>query len=311
MKILNTYPIICPQIVFKDRFGNHNAFTEINPAIWFDESTQTWTVLVRGINYKKLSNSSFTLYHSPAHSLYWIAEGKDLNSLEFRELKFEYGNLKWYSSYWNGVEDIRFLDKDIIIACVPQLNPGGGPALFKAKINRQTQHDFAILHSFQSLEPHERPEKNWLPFPGGHVVLYSCSPLILKPLETDVKQEVPCSPEVKEALQGYHGSTNGVLIRVKNSNNHPEDFISSETKPLVKVGDSWVFLVHKNNENKRTVHRWLWISDDYLNIRVSDPFTFFKHSYIEFPCGLVYKDNSFYVSLGVNDDKGYILQVEI
>ena len=286
MKILNSYPIICPQIVFKDRFGNHNAFTEINPAIWFDTTTQTWTVLVRGINYKKLSNSSFTLYHSPAHSLYWIAEGKDLNNLEFRELKFEYGNLKWYSSYWNGVEDIRFIDKDTVIACVPQLNPGGGPALFKAKINRER----SVLESFQALEPHARPEKNWLPFPDNkQIVLYSCSPLCIKALETDTIQELPCR-EFKDlfnkSIEGYHGSTNGVSI-----------------------GDEYCFLIHKNNVEGRTVHRWLKIKNDFTDCSVGPPFTFFNHSYIEFPCGLVYKDDTLYVSLGVNDDKAYILQI--
>ena len=287
MKILNSIPLICPQIVFKDRFGHPNAFVEMNPAIWFDEATQVWTVLVRGVNYRKYSNSSFTLYHSPAHSLYWIAEGKDLTTLEFRELKFEYGTSIRYASYWNGVEDIRFLDYNTVIACIPQLNPDGGPALFKAKINRER----SVLESYQALQPHENPEKNWLPFLGGpsgkdNIVLYKCSPLTLKPLETDFKQEVPCSLDVQEALKGYHGSTNGV-----------------------KVGYDWLFLIHKNNVEGRTVHRWLWISQDYLNIRVSDPFTFFNHSYIEFPCGLVYKDDTLYVSLGVNDDKAYILQV--
>ena len=289
MKILNTYPLICPQITFKDRFGNQNAFIEMNPAIWFDEATELWTVVVRGVNYRKFIKSSFTLYHSPAHSLYWIAEGSDLNNLVFKELKFEYGNLKWYGTYWNGVEDIRFIDKNTVIACVPQLNPGGNPGLFKAKINRER----SVLESFQALEPHERPEKNWLPFPGGHVVLYSCFPLAMKTLETDSIQQIPCSPEIQEALKGYHGSTNGVKV---------------------KVGSDWLFLVHKNNDsqhNGRTVHRWLWISEDFLNIRVSDPFTFFQHSYIEFPCGLVYKDNTLYVSLGVNDDKAYILHIEI
>jgi hypothetical protein len=288
MKILNTYPLICPQITFKDRFGNQNAFIEMNPAIWYDEATELWTVLVRGVNYRKFIKSSFTMYHNPSHSVYWIAQGKDLNNLEFRELKYEYGSLPRYGTYWNGVEDIRFLDRNTIIACVPQLNPGGSPALFKAVINRQDSSDHALLHSFQPLEPHVRPEKNWLPFPGGHVVLYSCSPLAIKALETDTIQEIPCSPNVQEELKGYHGSTNGV-----------------------KLGSEWLFLVHKNNHDNggRTVHRWLWISEDFLNIRVSDPFTFFNHSYIEFPCGLVYKDNTLYVSLGVNDDKAYILHI--
>jgi hypothetical protein len=283
-KILNTYPLICPQIVFKDRFQSQNAFLEMNPAIWYDEQTELWTVLVRGVNYRKFSNSSFTMYHSPAHSVYWIGEGKDLNTLEFQELKYDYGNLKWYSSYWNGVEDIRFINREYVIACVPQLNPGGGPALFKARINREA----SLLQNFQPLAPCEKPEKNWLPFPDNkEIVLYSCSPLCIKALETDSIQELPITSSVAKGLEGYHGSTNGVLV------NH-----------------TYLFLVHKNNVDGRTVHRWLWISQNYLIVRVSDPFTFFKHSYIEFPCGLVYKDKTLYVSLGVNDDKAYILRIE-
>lgn len=279
-KIINTYAIVCPQITYKDIFGKISAFSEMNPAIWFEDGK--WTVLVRGVNYRKYGNSSFTLYQNPAHSVYWIGEGPDLNTIIYKEFIYDFGSHQMYNSYWNGVEDIRFLDKDILIGCVPQLNPGGQPALFKAKLNRE----FSVVHGFESLEPHMRSEKNWLPFPGGHVVLYSCSPLCMKALETDSIQEISCSQEVLEHLKGYHGSTNGV-----------------------KVDDDWIFLVHKNNVNGRTVHRWLHISCDFKRITVSDPFTFFNHSYIEFPCGLVYKENTFYVSLGVNDDKAYILQI--
>jgi hypothetical protein len=284
--ILQTYPLICPQIPFKDRFGNQNAFLEMNPAIWFDEITRLWTVLVRGVNYRKFINSTFTLYHSPAHSVYWIGEGYDLNELKFRELKYDFGNLKWYSTYWNGVEDIRFLDKDNIIACVPQLNPGGGPALFKATISRET----SLLHSFQPLQPSERPEKNWLPFPGGNLVLYSCCPLNIKTLETDSIQEIPVDSSIQNMLEGYHGSTNGIQVK-----------------------DYFLFLIHKNNVNGRTVHRWLKISNDFKTVQASNPFTFFNHSYIEFPCGLVYikSNNKVYVSLGVNDDKAYVIEVAI
>lgn len=276
--ILKTYPLLCPQILYKDRFGgNFQPFLEMNPAIWFEEGE--WTVLVRGVTYRKFKDNVYTCYLHPLHSIYWIGRGDSLDDLHWSELKYDFGGLPQYSSYWNGVEDIRFLNRDEVVCCVPQLHPKGQPAIFSAKIDRQRN----LLTYFTPCLPNQRQEKNWMPFEKDQV-LYSVCPLIQKSLYTHHQKEIPLTPSQHANLQGYHGSTNGVLL---------ED-------------DSWLFLVHKNEAN-RVIHRWLKLNNS--QVTVSSPFTFFKDSYIEFPCGLVQKDGSVFVSLGVNDCQAFVLEV--
>jgi hypothetical protein len=37
---------------------------------------------------------------------------------------------------------------------------------------------------------------------------------------------------------------------------------------------------------------------------------FFAHSYIEFPCSLCEYNDTLFVSLGLNDDKAFVLELE-
>ena len=279
--IRNTFPLFCPQILYKDRFGgNLQPFLEMNPAIYFDDTTNVWTVLVRGVNYRKYHNNVFTCFVNPLHSIYWIGQGSSLDNLTWQELKYEYGGMPLYGSHWNGVEDIRFVNKDTVLCCVPQLHPKGQPSIFQAKIDYKRN----ILTYFTPSLPNERTEKNWMPFNGNRVI-YSVCPLIMKDIQTQAKEEIPLTPEQQSTLGGYHGSTNGVQYE-----------------------GGWLFLIHKNQTNK-VIHRWLLIEKDQT-IRISPSFSFFKDSYIEFPCGLVYKNNTLYVSLGVNDCQAFVLELD-
>ena len=281
--IRNTYPLFCPQILYKDRFGgNLQPFLEMNPSIFFDSDENQWIVLVRGVNYRKFKNNIYTCYVHPLHSIYWIGRGSSLDALSWEELKYDFGNLPQHSSYWNGVEDIRFLNREEVICCVPQLNPGGRPALFTAKIDYTRN----ILTYFTPCLPNQTTEKNWMPFERNQVI-YSVSPLILKDVHEDKKEEIPLTPNQRAELEGYHGSTNGVLL----------------------TDDSWLFLIHKNKTNK-VEHRWLRIHSN-KTITFSPSFTFFKDPYIEFPCGLVLKEDALFVSLGVNDCQAFVVELDL
>jgi hypothetical protein len=235
---------------------------------------------VRGVNYRKLANKSFILYQTPAHSIYWIARGKELSNLEFKELKVDYGGLPLYSSYWNGVEDARFINSKTLIVTVPWLDSRGQPTMFQCSLEND------ILCKFQRCEPSERPEKNWMPCPNEKSVIYSCSPFVKKDLFTDKQETISLAP----MLQGYHGSTNGV-----------------------QFDSNVLYLVHKTasdgSNEQRVIHRWVVHIQETNEIKVSDPFTFFNHTHIEFPCSLQKVQNSLYVSLGVNDEKAFIIEV--
>ena len=275
---LKVYPLFCPQIPFKDRFGNYTPFVEMNPAMVWDSVNQEYVVIVRGVNYRKLANKSFTLYQTPAHSIYWIARGKELSSLEFKELKVDYGGLPLYSSYWNGVEDARFINSKTLLVTVPWLDKRGQPTMFTCSLEND------VLCKFQRCEPSDRAEKNWMPCSDQTSVIYSCSPFVKKDLVSDQQEIISLAP----MLQGYHGSTNGICW-------------NNSSKEL--------YLVHKSVEDK-VIHRWVVINHDTKQVKVSDPFTFFNHTHIEFPCSLQKVGHSLFVSLGVNDEKAFIIQVK-
>ena len=94
-------------------------------------------------------------------------------------------------------------------------------------------------------------------------------------------------PIKDERLNGFHGSSNGI-----------------------KFGENTVlFLIHKNNE--RVYHRWLVFNYKENTIQLSDMFVFFHASYIEFTCSIApCNTNSIFISLGVNDCKAFIVEVD-
>jgi hypothetical protein len=252
----------------------------MNPAAIFDEEAKEWIVIVRGVNYRKCENKPFTLYVSPTHSVYWIAHGPDLDSLVFTEMKYHYGNLPQYASYWNGIEDARFVDPKTILVTVPQLAPGGQPTMFKCELIEKNR-----LENFQKLEPSSKPEKNWMPL-NKNKVIYDVSPFIIKDLDSPLAENIELPADTEEMLKGYHGSTNGVQWQLPNH---------------------YLFLIHKMET--KMVNRWLLLDNETKNVKVSEPFYFFHHSYIEFPCSLTYHKNKLIVGMGVNDDKAFLIEV--
>jgi hypothetical protein len=279
-------PIIVPQICFKDMYNNVNNYYEMNPSIYIDENGDT-AILVRCINYKKFFSKEFTMYEKKSNSIYYILKGKinnetklDIENFTCEILDYEY-NLPIFETYWSGLEDIRFIDKKTILVNVPELNSNGMPCIYKAEINNNK------VSNFVSCNPNIKIEKNWLPYTNEYnerKVVYSLNPFLIKSVETENFEEIKLSEMLKEKLEGYHGSTNGIEI---NKNER-------------------LFLIHLNKE--KTIHRWLLFDIINKNIVVSEEFTFFKHSYIEFNCSLSKYNDRFFITIGVNDDKAYIIE---
>lgn len=286
---LSIHPIILPQQCFTDVFGKTNAYVSMNPAMTID-SEGRYIILVRCINYRKFHTKQFTLYEHRSNSKYMCLQGillqyqpLTLESCSATELKVSYTQ-PTYPTYWTGPEDIRFVDRSSVLVNLPECNPSGHPAIFHAQFDPSS----STLTKIQECLPHSSPEKNWMPFQAdtypSHVI-YSLVPFIVKPIYTDTKQTIPLSQTLQIALEGYHGSTNGI---------HTE------------TGE-YLFLIHANKE--RTVHRWLRFHPSTHRISISPEFTFFKHSYIEFPCSLSEWNHSYFIGMGINDDQAMILEV--
>jgi hypothetical protein len=280
---LGVHPIFLPQQQFQDMFGKANAYLEMNPAMYITDKGKV-CILVRCINYRKFQDKQFSLYEPKSNSRYFLLLGTvspreplDLETFSINEIQYSY-NLPKYPAYWTGPEDIRFLDQNTVLAVIPELNSGGAPTIFKATLD----HDAATLKNFQPCLPNTASEKNWMPFQTSDKVIYSLHPFTVKSVSSDDKEEIPTH---HESLKGYHGSTNGIPY--------------GNTELL--------FLIHANRE--KSYHRWLRYNPVEKSVYISEEFTFFKNTYIEFPCSLSEWNHTLYVGLGVNDDKAMIVEV--
>jgi len=282
-------PIIVSQIYFQDRFNNINTFVEMNPSINIEENGDI-IILVRCVNYRKFNNRSFTLYGTNSNSVYYILKGniKDREKLDIENFESTIintiFNLPTYPTYWFGLEDIRFINSNKILVNVPELNEGGKPSIFKAELNENK------ITNFMPCKPNSNAEKNWMPYFDNNnnndcpKVIYSLYPFLIKSIDEDDMQEIQVSESIKENLKGYHGSTNGIT---KNNNER-------------------LFLIHINRE--KTYHRWLLFNIETNDIQVSEEFLFFKITHIEFTCSLSMFRDRIFISLGVNDDKAFIIE---
>lgn len=274
-------PLILEPKRFQDRFGQPNAYLDMNPSLFIDASGEA-TVLIRRVNYRKFQDKSFTIYEQQAKSEYLVLKGHIRQPFCTFFVEPLVAVLPpTYPTYWRGLEDIRFINETTVLATIPECHPKGHPALFQGTRKGNRIEDLRLL------APNEKPEKNWMPF--GDQVVYSVDPLQTKGIRDSSLSPLQTEDLKPEGLKGYHGSTNGI--------------------PWL---GGWLFLIHVNRE--RTVHRWLWMSGCgsaiSTTVAYSEEFVFFAHSYIEFPCSLCEYENTLFVSLGLNDDTAFVLELE-
>jgi hypothetical protein len=282
------FPIIIKTECYEDRFGNQNGFIEMNPSLCISEDG-SYIILVRTVNYLKYPNNRFTVYgfkHPEPYthvsdSKYTIIRGKindtfNLDNYTVEPLDIQY-NTKPTLSMWSGVEDIRFITDTVIIGCIPECNDGT-PCIFGGILKDNT------ISSFMKCSPNIS-EKNWMPYIHEKPkVIYSISPFIIKSIVEDDREEIILSNEQIKELSGWHGSSNGIDFR-----------------------NSKLFLIHKTED--RVYSRWLFFNPTTKEVSYSKKFMFFKDSYLEFTCSLAKYNDKLYISLGVNDNKAYIVQV--
>lgn len=282
------FPIIIKTECYQDRFENQNGFVEMNPSLYISEDG-SYIILVRTVNYLKYPNNEFTVYGIKypepythvSNSRYIIMRGKindtfNLDNYDIQPLRTQY-NISPSLSLWSGVEDIRFITDKVVIACIPECNDGV-PCIFGGLLKDN------ILSSFMKCNPNVT-EKNWMPYIHEKPkVIYSVSPFIIKSIIEDDKEEIKLSEEKLLNLSDWHGSSNGIDFR-----------------------NSKIFLIHKSEE--RVYSRWLLFNPITKEVSYSKKFVFFKDSYLEFTCSLAKYNDKIYVSLGVNDNKAYIVQI--
>jgi len=282
------HSIVVPSMCYIDNFDKMNALFIMNPSLFITKTGEVY-ILMRNINYRKFPNKQFTIYdNTRSKSTYSLLKGNidenkplNLDLFEFKYVNINY-NLNTYPAYWLGLEDIRFISEDTILAIVPELHVGGKPAIFKASLNSAEPE----INSFIECLPNDRSEKNWMPYTDDNnteKVIYSLNPFKIKSINTNDLEEIVTIDE----LNNYHGSSNGILYK----------------------GNYRLFLIHSNKE-RRVYNRFILFDPNINDIILSKPFVFFKYSYIEFTCSLCIYNERIFVSLGVNDLSAYIVELE-
>jgi hypothetical protein len=280
--ITHITPIILPESLFIDRFNNQNLYSDINPSIYISDNGSV-KILVRRVNYRKFHNKNFILYEDKSKSVYAILTGAVSAYSPLNTENFNYDTIKniysipTYWTYWIGLEDIRFITDYSILVTIPECNISGQPCIFRASLDNNTIHSHSICSP-------NTIEKNWMPYidhQNNHKVIYSLFPFIIKSIDADDRKIIPISDTT---LEDYHGSTNGIEYNGKR-----------------------LFLVHHNKE--RTYHRWILFNTITNSLKISKPFVFFKHAHIEFTCSLASFKERIFVSIGVNDDRAFILEL--
>jgi hypothetical protein len=278
-------PIIIPLTCFKDNFDKMNSLFSMNPSLFITKYGDVY-ILIRNINYRKFQDKQFTIYGNNSSSTYFLLKGcinenlpLNLDLFTYTSVNINY-NKNTYNTYWRGIEDIRFINEDTLLAIVPELNINGNPSIFKSSFSSINYE----IHSFIECYPNYT-EKNWMPYidnDNKQKVVYCLYPFKIKSIvENDLKEIC-----VLEDLKNYHGSSNGILYK----------------------GNYILFLIHSNKEK---VYSAFILFDPVINdIILSKPFLFFKYSYIEFTCSLSIYNERIFVSLGVNDSSAYIVELE-
>jgi hypothetical protein len=276
MSIKAVFPLILPPKCFIDRFNSVNSYMDMNPSMWIDNGKVM--ILVRSVNYRKFLNKHFTIYETHSNSIYQLirCDVSNWNDITCEDIIVE-NMLPTYPTYWLGLEDIRFITSTELLVTIPSCNKNGNPSIFKARLEGNK------IHSFSECYPNHI-EKNWMPFynnsKGCHQVIYSLTPFIIKSIDID---DCTTIGTIK-TLEGFHGSTNGIEFR-----------------------DGILFLVHITSD--KVYHKWILFHPLTNEIKVSEQFVFFNYSYIEFTCSLAKYNDRLFVSIGVNDDKAFIIEV--
>jgi hypothetical protein len=153
--------------------------------------------------------------------------------------------------------------------------------MFHAKIENNK------IHSFIDCKPNiiERHWMSYIDKNNNSFVIYNVFPFLIKNIYNSNTRKINLPVAKSLILKDYFGSTNGIHYK----NNY------------------YLFLIHTYRE--RTYHRWLLFDLNTDDIQLSQEFVFFNYSYYEIALSLCKFDNRFFVSLGINYDKVFIVEI--
>ena len=141
-----------------------------------------------------------------------------------------------------------------------------------------------------------RCEKNWAPVVMDRelILIYSYDPFIV----------------YKPNLSTGHCNK---FLSYKPS--HDLSSLRGSAPPIIFDG-GYLLLVHEvshmDDHTRRYYHRFVYLSENFTVQKISKPFIF-KHSGIEFSCGMTlnHHENELIIGVGIEDNEAYLCRVDI
>ena len=154
------------------------------------------------------------------------------------------------------------------------------------------QVDQVYVQRHPDVEPHLH-QKNWMPLVRGDdlFLIYKSDPTTI--LRVD--------PETKQAKKHSTSTPPRDLSHLRGS---------SQALP---IDGGWLYVAHEafeRDEGRRYTHRLVWLDDDFILRRMSDPF-YFLHTGIEFCAGLAHllepTRDELVFTFGVHDERAHLM----
>ncbi len=185
-----------------------------------------------------------------------------------------------------GMEDIRLINEKYFLCTRLDVTPSHQPKMCLCEYNRNKTISTKIL-DYQNMGT----EKNWLPLVKEDCkIIYSFHPLIIFDLnlETGV-----LTPFLTKSISKFNLST-----------------FRGSAVPIY-YNEGWLMTIHQVYYHKlrKYYHRFVWLSEDFNTIKISDAFYFDKIG-VEFNLGLAEKDDTFILTYSVDDSQPTLLTID-
>ena len=132
-------------------------------------------------------------------------------------------------------------------------------------------------------------EKNWLPcYDGDCKIIYKFNPLTIYNLNLETAEMTPFLTKHLGPYSTFRGSAVPILYK-----------------------DGWLLTIHQVflNKLRKYIHRFVWLSKDFNEIKISDSFYFEKIG-VEFSLGIAHSDEGLIVCYSVDDNHSTLAIVD-
>ncbi|MGD0665680.1 MAG: CDC27 family protein, partial [Rhabdochlamydiaceae bacterium] len=282
--------------------GLEERYHPMNPSII--KTNDGYKVICRSVNY---TQTGAKIYHTNDKNgifrtkNFLIHYDKNFNVISQNEIVENLARNRvrsWIADHTKGLDDCRIFEfngRNWFTCTTSDTNPTGNYQISLCRLSEDKSGDVDQLVPLLGPDPN-RCEKNWAPIVIDHelMLIYSYDPFIVyKPNLSTGRCDKVFSYNPSHDLSSLRGST-----------------------PPIIFDGGYLILVHEvshmDDHTRRYYHRFVYLSENFTIQKVSKPFIF-KHSGIEFSCGMTlnHAGNELIIGVGIEDNEAYLCRVDI